>query len=322
MMILLPKTSSSIVINALVLLLLSLVPAEWIFANGQTAAECETILTNAVTDILACYADNPCTCFNCDTTSGDTGGDIFDPTSAGLPSCGEINDLVCPEINCCSECAPLIRDLYQCSVVNAFSFIPGSSLTNCELDCSGYPFAEVDTTECNPDDFQCVDLFADYLQCYAQCTEADGCTGFFLNNGDTATEEQLQQAIQDAAIQGDDCAVANAYICPADDGPIDDCCPECGVLLANYYQCQVNLDFETTCTIDCADAEITPPSTPTDPTDSPPSDQPDENPTDSPPSDQPAENPTDSGGNSRMTSTRGSLLVGFILTIIALGYSN
>jgi hypothetical protein len=190
------------------------------------------------------------------------------------------------------------------------------------LDCSGYPFVdEVDPT-CDPDDFQCVDLYADYIQCYAQCNEVDGCTGFFLNNGEAATEEQLQQAIQDAAIQGDDCAVANAYICPADGSPIDDCCPECGVILANFYQCQVNLDFETTCTIDCADDVITSPTTPTNPTDGPPSDQPAENPTDSPPSDQPAENPTGSDGNSIMTSTRGSTLVGLILTIIALGYFN
>mmetsp|Transcript_23769 Transcript_23769/g.56118 ORF Transcript_23769/g.56118 Transcript_23769/m.56118 type:complete len:311 (+) Transcript_23769:139-1071(+) len=310
MMIHLPKIAT----NAMLLLVLSLAPPEMKFANGLTAAECETIFTNGFADVLSCYADNPCTCFNCDA-SDDT-SDVFDSSSGMLPSCGDINDLLCPEINCCSECAKPIQDLYQCIFVNAFSFIPGSSLENCELDCSGYPFVdEVDPT-CDPDDFQCLDLYTEYFQCYAQCNPADGCTGSFFNNGDAASEGQLQQAIQDAAIQGDDCAVANAYICPADGSAIDGCCPDCGEKLANFYQCQVNLDFDTPCTIDCANAEASSTTTPVgnNPADDPPSGA-----ATDPPSDAATDPP--SGAYPRAIS-HGSTLVALLLTVVVLDHSN
>ena len=234
----------------------SLLQSNRIFATGQTT--CDTVFANGFTDILTCYGDNPCTCFNCDTSDTD------DLDVGAVLSCSELNQILCPQINCCSACSDTIQSLYQCIFLDAYANIPGSNLANCQIDCSETPFVDEVDPNCDPSDYQCIDLYTDYITCYAECSPTATC-GADVDSGGSATtaasEQEIEQAIQDAALQDDECAVMNAIVCDGGDagsggiGIFDDgCCPECGTKLANFYQCQVNLDFEEPCTLECASA--------------------------------------------------------------------
>jgi hypothetical protein len=178
-------------------------------------------------------------------------------------TCAELNQILCPQINCCTPCAPVVEELYSCLFLDAFALIPGSDLANCQIDCSGFPFTdEVDPT-CDPQDYVCVDLYADYIQCYSQCEPVEGCTG--IAAGDPVSQDLLDLTLQQAAVEDDECAILNAVVCPEDGSLLDDCCPQCDGLLANFYQCQVNIELETPCNLECATGEASSPSTPASP---------------------------------------------------------
>jgi hypothetical protein len=223
----------------------------------STTAQDETCVETAFTNVVTCVGENPCTCVNCNATSED-----FNPT---FPiTCSDLSQSLCPSITCCSACATSLLEYYQCFVVDVFAssgllsdVVAGEG--SCTLDCSSFPIEDEVDPNCDEEDYVCIGEYADYLSCFMSC-DSTGCT----DGGAPFNQTMVDAAILEAENSGSDtCAILNAYACPADsDSAGDNCCPECNVQWANFYQCIANQEPEP-CTIACAEVPPTNDGTPT-----------------------------------------------------------
>jgi|Transcript_32151 hypothetical protein len=183
------------------------------YAQTDPAADC----LNAVADYVACLASND-DCTDCDAEFMP-----LDPSSTSF----NLEEAVCPAVNCCQTCADAARGFYQCFVGSLCT--ADFDISGCDLICdpTTYPY----TNEGTASDSPC----AQEESAFAGCIVRDACLS-------SCTETSLAGLGDEQSGGMPDCAAGQTII-----DVLSGCCPTCGDEVLAALQCTDENDPNISC---------------------------------------------------------------------------
>jgi hypothetical protein len=192
-------------------------------AYAQTDPDC----LDAVADYVTCLGSND-GCTECETEFAPT-----DPTSTTF----NLEDAVCPGVNCCRTCADAGRGFFQCAVTGLCTADTG--ISGCDLTCdpNTYPY----TNEGTASDSAC----AQEESAFAGCLVRDACLS-------SCTETSLDELSNAQSLGTTTCDATQVAI-----DVLSGCCPLCGGEILAALQCADDNDPSTSCTFTLNDSGST-----------------------------------------------------------------